>query len=191
MVTISRQLGSLGYEIGEKIANQLGYRLVSRELINQAALRGGVPEVALAVIDDLGLLGINPTPEQFKEYQNGVEQVLCELAELGKVVIVGRAGQVILQGYPFAFHVRVMAPVEKRIERVSVRSQVSLDAARAQIETSDRKRKAYLQRAYQVNWDNVELYDLVINTACLDAAQAADLIEYALRTLSKKCAPTA
>ena len=177
VITISRQLGSLGSEIGKRLANQLSYRLVWRELINQAALRAGAPEVALAMIDDLGLLGINPTPEQLQAYLTAVEQVLAEHARQGRVVIIGRAGQVVLHDHPGVFHVRVVAPMDLRIRRVSRRNQVTPEAARAQIKASDRARQQYLRRAYQVDWEDHDLYDLVINTSRLDVDHAVVLIE--------------
>ena len=55
-ITISRQLGSLGYQIALSVVDTLGYKLVWRELINKAARRTGTPEVALAAIDELGIL---------------------------------------------------------------------------------------------------------------------------------------
>ncbi len=61
VITISRQLGSLGFEVGKIAAEQLDYRLVWRDLINQAASLAGAPEVALAMFDEFNLLGIEPT----------------------------------------------------------------------------------------------------------------------------------
>ena len=62
-ITISRQMGSRGRQIAFIVAETLGFTLVWRELINEAARRTGTPEVALAAIDELGLLGICPIPE--------------------------------------------------------------------------------------------------------------------------------
>ncbi len=180
VITISRQLGSLGSEIGKQLAGQLGYRLVWRELINQAALRAGAPEVALAMIDDLGLLGINPTQDQLGAYLASVEQVLTELAHQGKVVIIGRAGQVVLRNHPGVFHVRIVAPITLRIQRIGERNQISQEAARARVAASDRTRRQYLRSAYQVNWEDRELYDLVINTSRLSAERSAALIAAAI-----------
>ena len=67
VVTISRLLGSLGYETAEMLAMRTE-RLVGRELINQAAKRAGAPDVALAMIDELNLLGLKPAPEDMQSY---------------------------------------------------------------------------------------------------------------------------
>lgn len=179
-ITISRQLGSLGDEVAQAIASLLNYRVVSREIINQAALRSGAPEMALVTIDELGLLGIQPSVKARRAYQVSVETLMKELADEGDVVIVGRAGQVILHDHPNVFHVKVIAPSALRAERIARLHNLYLEAAKAQIEASDRNRKNYLKRYYRARWDDPELYDIIINTDRLDPEQAACLICQAL-----------
>jgi len=179
-ITVSRQLGSLGFEVARAAADLLGYRLVWRDLINQAARIAGSPEAALAAIDDLGLLGICPSPEACQAYRQAVQQIMQELANQGNVVIIGRAGQMILGGWSEVLHVRVIAPRPLRIERVAERQEISLECALAQIEASDRRRRNYLKRFYNVQWDDPNLYDLVINTAHLAPTAAAQLITQTL-----------
>ena len=179
-ITVSRQLGSLGFEVAQTAADLLGYRLVWRDLINQAARIAGSPEAALAAIDDLGLLGICPSPEACQAYRQAVQQIMQELANQGNVVIIGRAGQMILGGWSEVLHVRVIAPRPLRIERVAARQEISLECALAQIEASDRRRRNYLKRFYNVQWDDPNLYDLVINTAHLAPTAAAQLITQTL-----------
>jgi cytidylate kinase len=179
-VTVSRQLGSLGFEVAQTAADLLGYRLVWRDLINQAARIAGSPEAALAAIDDLGLLGICPSPEACQAYRQAVQQIMQEHAIQGNVVIIGRAGQMILSGWPEVLHVRVIAPRPLRIERLAARQEISLESALAQVEASDRHRRSYLKRFYNVQWDDPNLYDLVINTAHLAPIAAAQLITQTL-----------
>jgi cytidylate kinase len=181
IITISRQLGSWGNLIAKQVATRLGYRMVERELINQAALRAGAPEVGLAMIDDLHLLGLTTSPEAAQAYCEAVKCVMQELAEEGKVVIVGRAGQAILAARPDVLHVRVIAPLEVRAQRISERRNVTLQAARAQVEASDRSRRNYLKRYYSIHWENPELYDLVINTARFTLEDSAELIVQAFK----------
>jgi len=179
-VTVSRQLGSLGFEVAQTAADLLGFHLVWRDLINQAARIAGSPEAALAAIDDLGLLGICPSPEACQAYRQAVQQIMQELAIQGNVVIIGRAGQMILSGWPEVLHVRVIAPRPLRIERLAARQEISLECALAQVEASDRRRRNYLKRFYNVQWDDPNLYDLVINTAHLAPIAAAQLITQTL-----------
>ena len=180
IVTISRQLGSLGHAVAQAVAERLGYRLVWRELINQAALRAGAPEAGLAMIDDLGLLGLRPSPLACQAYRDAVKQVLEELAAQGRVVILGRAGQVLLRQTPHTFHVRVIAPLQLRASRVAARENISIESALARIEASDRARRNYLKRCYHANWNDPELYDLIINTEHVTVGEAAALISQSL-----------
>ena len=175
-ITISRQLGSLGCQVGREAAARLGYSLVWREAINQAAIRAGAPEVALAVIDELDIFGLRPDRQAVDAYLQATAQVMVELAGAGKIVIVGRAGQVILRGREDVFHLRVIAPEAVRAARVAAGRAVSLEAALAQVKASDRNRRKYLREYYGVRWDDPELYDLVINTARLTSRSAADLV---------------
>jgi cytidylate kinase len=179
-ITISRQLGSLGDEVAQAIAGRLKYRVVSRDLINQAALRAGAPEMALATIDELGLLGIRPSVKAQRAYHQAMQKVMEEYANQGDFIIIGRAGQVILRNHPQVLHVKVIAPSALRANRIAQLQDISLEAAKAQIETSDRNRKNYLQRYFHVRWDDPEIYDLIVNTDRLEPEQAACLICQAL-----------
>ena len=180
-ITISRQKGCLGQEVAQELGNLLGYSVVSRDLINQAARRAGAPEAALAAIDELGLLGICPSPQACQAYRQAVESVMHELANRGRVIIVGRAGQVILANQAKTLHVRLVAPAALRAERIAVRFQVSLEGAARQVEASDRFRKNYLKRFYQADWAAAELYDLVINTGRCSVNEAAGFIHNAIQ----------
>ena len=182
-LTISRELGSLGTLIAQMVAERLDYRLVWREVINKAATQVGSPEIALAEIDDLGLLGLRPSEHAFKAYHQAVRSIIEDLASEGEVVILGRAGQVILQDNPTVLHVKILAPRNLRIERIATRRSIISEAARAQIEQSDRTRRCYLRRYYDVDWRDPELYDLVINTLRLDPNAAATVIEKAAKHL--------
>lgn len=183
VITISRQLGSLGTTLGREVASRLGYRLVHRELINQAAKRASSPDMALATIDELGLLGIEPDESQQKAYLEAVESVIKGFAQEGDVIIVGRAGQVILQNHPGVFHLRVVAPMETRIQRIVDAHGYTPEAAKAQIEDSDRFRAEYLQHLYNIQWDDPTFYQMIINTGHMEMDTAAEVVCTAVRML--------
>lgn len=176
VITISRQLGSLGDEVAQAIAERLNFRVICRDLINQAAIRAGVPEVALATIDDLGLLGLRPSTLARQNYHIAVREMMEEYSKEGNIVIIGRAGQVILKDHLNVLHVKVIAPSTLRAKRIAQAQNISLEAAQSQVEMSDKNRRNYLKRYYKVRWDNPELYDLIVNTARLNPSQAACLI---------------
>jgi cytidylate kinase len=179
-ITVSRELGSLGRQVAQLAAEKLGYRLVWRDLINQAAIRAGAPSMALATIDELGLLGLTPSIKERRAYSQAMQRVIEELAAEGNVVILGRAGQALLRDRSDVLHVRIVAPVPVRAERISQEKGVSLDAALAQIQASDRSRYKHLRRFYRLRWDDPKLYDLVINTAHLTPETAASIVAQAL-----------
>lgn len=181
VITVSRQLGSLGTTLGRQVAARLGYRLVHRDLINRAAKLAGAPDMALAAIDELGLFGIEPNQTQQRAYLQAVQDIIEMLAIEGNVVIVGRAGQAILQKDPDVLHLRVIAPLETRIQRIIKAHHVSPQAARAQIEDSDRFRAQYLKRFYNIQWDDPSLYHLVINTGNISLETSAEVVCSALR----------
>ncbi len=175
-ITISRQMGSLGSQIASNVAERLGYRLVWRELINEAARRSGAPEVALAAIDELGLLDICPSAKDCRAYHQAVKDIMLEIVEREDCVFLGRAGQVILKHRDDALHIRLVAPEPIRIMRVAQRLGITEECAKAQVEASDHYRSTYLRRYYHVNWNDPDLYHLTINTAAFHIEQAAQLI---------------
>jgi len=181
VITISRQLGSLGTTLGRQVAARLGYRLVHRELINQAAHLAGAPDMALATIDELGLLGIEPDENQQRAYLESVQSIIENLAVTGNVIIVGRAGQAILQTNPNVLHLRIVAPLQTRIQRIVKAHGISPQAANAQIEDSDLYRASYLQRFYNIRWDDPTLYHLVINTGHISLETSAEVVCTAVR----------
>jgi len=180
-ITLSRQVGSQGDELAALVAERLGWRWISRQLINQAALAAGVPEVALAQLDELDMLRLRPTTRQWRAYQNQVERIIRELADRGQAVIVGRGGQVILRGRPDVLHVRVVAPLEQRIAWLQASEEMAPEMARARLEASSQARRRYVRRSYGVDVNDPALYHLVLNTGLMPLPRAAALVVQALR----------
>ncbi|MBE0687622.1 MAG: cytidylate kinase-like family protein [Anaerolineaceae bacterium] len=174
--TISRQYGSGGSKLAMKLAELSGYKLVWREVINQAAIKIGSPDMALAVIDELGLLGICPDEETCSKFREAISQVVVEIAEKGNVVIVGRASQLILKGFPNCLHLKIIAGMDTRIKNIQLSKNVNEKAAKAQIEESDRNRKNFIIKFYQADWNDPSLYDLTINTDHIDLDSIAEWI---------------
>jgi cytidylate kinase len=181
-ITVSRQAGSRGDELADLVARQLGWRRAGRELINQAAMAAGVPQVALAQIDELGILRLRPSVREWRAYQVQVERIIRELADQGAVVIVGRGGQMALRGRPDVLHVRVVAPFVVRLAWLQQERNLSEEAARAWLEASAKARTCYVRRSYGVDSNDPALYHLVINTALVELHLAADLVVQCLRS---------
>ena len=176
IITLSRELGSRGDDIAVGVAEKLNLRLVGRDLLNQAARQAGVPEVALAEIDELGLLGLKPSREALQRYRLTVEGAISGLADAGNVMLVGRGSQIVLAGRPGVLHVRIIAPHAERVRCVQERCHVSAEAAAARIDASDSARAGYLRRNYGARSDDPGLYDLILNTAHWTVGSTVDLL---------------
>jgi cytidylate kinase len=169
-------MGSRGDDVARLVAERLGLRPVGRDLINRAAKEAGAPEVALAEIDELGLLGVKPSAAALRLYREKVGAVIHEMAAAGDVLLLGRGGQIILAERANVLHVRIIAPRAMRLALVQERCRVSAEVAGARLDASDAARAGYLKRHFGVRGDEPHLYDLVINMAHLDVTAAADLV---------------
>lgn len=183
VITISRQMGTQGLTVAKKLAEHLSYRLYWREIINKAAQQAGAPEMALAVIDELGLLDLCPSPKDCEAYHHAVRLLIEEYATAGSAIILGRAGQVILKNWPGVFHVRLYAPQDYRARLITNIQNISYKAALARITTSDQYRTNYLQQFYQADWNDPYLYDLLLNVTDLDINEITEII---IRAYQKK-----
>jgi cytidylate kinase len=180
-ITISRQMNNRGDELGLHVAQQLGWRCIGRDLINQAALAAGAPQVALVEIDELGFFGLRPSAKEWRAYQSQVERIIRELADEGNVIIMGRGGQIVLRDRPDVLHVRVVASFETRVKWLQQEKNMSEESAQACLARSDKARTRYVRRSYHVDVNDPVLYHLVINTGLLGLPQAANLIEQTFR----------
>jgi cytidylate kinase len=169
-------MGSRGDELALQVAQKLGWRLIQRNLINQAALAADVPHMALADIDELGLLNLRPSVKEWRAYQNQVESIIRYWADKGKTVIVGRGGQMVLRDRPGVFHIRVVAPFEMRAAQLQQEENISAESACARLEASAKTRARYLRRSYGVQIDDPTLYHLTLNTGLLGLSQAVNLV---------------
>lgn len=109
-------------------------------------------------------------------YQLLITTLVQDFGETGRVVVVGRASQVILAQNPRALHVKIIAPFDLRCERVREVRDVNSEQARELVEQHDRWRKLYLRNHHDADWDDLLLYHLTINTGKVDPKDAVDLI---------------
>ena len=205
VVTITRQLGSGGVEIGRKVARECGLHYVDHQIIDEVARRLGV-QVQQAARQDEYTAGIagqifealqRSSPftanysrlfeppqvsEQSKElaYLHLTQKVILELATQGNALIVGRGSQFLLHGAPRTLHIYVFAPIPNRIENVMRRFRVDRQRAEELIEQRDYQYDSYLLRYYGADGHQPGLYHLLINTGLFSVDLAAGLIRQAL-----------
>lgn len=228
VITISREYGSGGDEIANLVCQDLGFKLLDKSLFARAASEAGLSEQdAVDYSEDnhkihnftariLGRSAPIAKVHIWNENEKGVEshvdvtitedfavslaQKAVEMAYgVGNMIIVGRGGQVILRDKPLTLHVRIVAPLEDRIERVKAQLKESnsefaanINYARVAqdlIEERDRASRDYIRRFYHAAWDHATLYHLVINTGKISIEHAARIIKNEVRTLDEYYRP--
>ena len=212
VITISRQHGSGGHEVTRLICERLGYRYFDKELMAQLGAEIGLkPDQVVdlpedkhqvqSVIERLFANAPNPLgdPGEWalqakldaqQELSVQTFQSLIRAAhERDNVVVMGRGGQMVLHDAPDVLHVRLVAPIELRIQRVQENAGLTADAARARVSQRDQASAEYVRRLYSIDAADPLLYDLVINTGKLSAAATADLIIKALDCLPEPAEP--
>lgn len=208
-ITISREYGSGGGEIAARLAQRLGWRLVDHEVVVRVAQELHVSEAEAAEHDEraeglvetllrnMQLMGpVMPAYSSSTSlwgnepqlYREALRRVVEAAAHAGHVVIVGRAGQVLLADHRDVLHIRVVAPLPQRIAYVARREGFAEPEARSRILLKDRDRERYLQMQHHRQPNDPELYDLVINTGVLDLESAVDLICLALQRKAQRIA---
>lgn len=183
-------------------AQQLGFRYVNNQIIYLAAEAAGVsaatiektehsPPLIERILQYIGTTTIEaghaayvpPAAEPSVAYERLIERIIRETAAAGDVVIVAHGASVPLAGLPGLLRVLITASPDVRTTRMSETAGISEGEARKMIERSDRERRDFLQRFYEVKEELPTRYDLVINTDLISADAAAGLIVEAARRL--------
>jgi len=192
ILTISREYGSGGREIGRLVARRLGYEYVDKERLfldlDQAGQAWG--RVARE-LDEVCPTFWERHDWQYRGYVARVEALILEYAAADRVVIIGRGGSFLLQGVPFCLRVRLLAPLEARLERIMARERLSRDAAQRLITQVDGDRACYIQANYGKDWAEEDIYDLTLNTGSLTYEQVADMLAAALMDKDSLATPAA
>jgi cytidylate kinase len=203
VVCISAADGSGAEDVGARVANQLGFRLVNEEIVGQAADRVGIPADAVADVeqrrslvsrvmremlsassDSAAVHGFMAPPEvdtaPTDEGMRGViRSVIEDIAAGGEAVIVSHAASHALAGRPDALRVLITAGPDTRRERISSAAGLSAKDADKRVTRGDANRADYIKRFYGVAQELPTHYDLVINSDRLSADRAVDLIVHA------------
>jgi cytidylate kinase len=198
LLTVNREFGSGGGRIAQTIAENLGWKLLDKDIIdaiayaahvdtsvvqrydehveswlrrlNQQAMRSAALAAGLELRDN----AVFDAEEMVKISQKVIEQAYAE----GNCVIVGRGSQSVLQHKPEAFHVFVYAPHRDRILRLRARLPKGSDVEQ-RIRSVDAERAKYLQEYYGKYWLNPHLYDLMVSSHP-DEASTVQVIQCAM-----------
>ena len=189
IITISRQYGSGGREIGERVADLLGYAYYDRELIRRMAQLGDV-DIDLVRVGGEGLMGkvssilmhrgsegkdedSLPLPDRLFLMQS---RCIKQIASEGPCVIIGHNADYVLQGFENVFSVFIHADWQTRTQRVMLRNNLSRAEAEKRIKKTDHNRASFYEQYTERRWGKAENYDLSCSSSYFGIEQLARII---------------
>jgi len=198
IVTISNEYGCGALAIAQRVAVELGYEYVDRQLPVVVAKRLSVSPEEVEASEDTGrtlgerwISGLErATPELAQasvaedfdeEMLRAVQAAVREYATHGNVVLVGRGAAVILGERPDVLRVFMYAPRPWRIAHIEQAMETDRKTAEAEVDRVDRARAAYLRDWYNAAFGDPHGHDLCLDTSRLSEKAAAELIVAAVR----------
>ncbi len=180
VLTISRELGAGETQFPAALAERLGMRAYDRELLEEEAVRLGVPETEIEKIDEraAGIFQRFRPGSIYQRYIETLGQIVKQLADRGDVILVGRAGNSLLRDDPRAFHVRLVAQMAVRLRRVMEYRWVREGVAKKLVAESDSQRRNFYESYFGVDWASPLEYHITVNSGRLGPA-ALDLVSSA------------
>ncbi len=167
IITISRGTMSGGKKLAEMLAEKLGYRCISREVIVKAAHDYHVPDNELfeAVMKSLSVF--QKLSFDRERYLAFIQASLCEYAKDDNLIYHGHAGHFLLQGVSHVLRLRLVAEMPYRVQAAMDQLHLPEKEATKYIEQVDKERVKWTHFLYGKDWSSPELYDIVFN---LDSA---------------------
>lgn len=191
-VTISRQAGCGALLVAEKLAallqkespgNAPPWTVFDHNLMETvmqdhnlpARIAQFIPEDRMTELQDISeeLFGLRPG--SWAVVQQTSETIL-RLVEMGRVIIIGRGSNLVTARLPGVLHVRLVAPLEQRVQHVHEFHEMTKPKAREFCRREDRGRERYVKKYFNADVSDPLLYHLTINTGIVGYDQAAELI---------------
>ncbi len=186
LITIGREFGSGGHEIGKLVAQKLNINFYDRNLIELAAEHSGLDADVVKSSEEKAPSLLSSSYDLTLEDRLYTAQttVMEQIAEKESCVIVGRCSNVILSRDHLTLDVFIYAPMQTRIKRIMERNSIdSPDAARKEIQRVDKIRRGYYQYYADSRWGDPRDYDLMINTHTIGIDASVDLIISAAKAI--------
>ena len=195
VITISRQFGAGGITLGKKIAESLGYTFADSDILQRVAKEANVSThwvesfekeagsklsrmissmvskrwLDRVLADERGYLD-----EQI--YLDYLVLIIAQFADEGDVVILGRGSQYILNDHPDAVHILLVNEFENRVKFMMDSYDMSRKKAERTVVNEDRRRVSLYKRLGKSDYENPQLYHLVLNMGRLDLETARDMV---------------
>jgi hypothetical protein len=165
ILSISSKYRTGALEIGHELQKILGYKFI------RLGGRGGLLHEAKRVGQQMKLYGAKDGEasmdywggNEFISFMGLVQSVIFDHAAKDNVIILSRAGNYLLKGIPHALGIRIMAPVEYRIERLMEKEGVSHETARLLVKQADREIDCTIYQLFGKGWDDPEAYEMAFD----------------------------
>ncbi|OHD70646.1 MAG: hypothetical protein A2W19_01205 [Spirochaetes bacterium RBG_16_49_21] len=190
-ITISREFGCLGYNLGQTISQILNdefrhaprWAIYERNILERLTedmhisyeLAETLTEKAKGSMADYFRMTFSKYPPEAVVYRKLVE-IIRLIAANGHAIIIGRVGNVITRDLPKGYHVRIIASSEKKIQNIRNQFNVSRKEAKQILAHRGEERELFLLKRLKVDTTDPSIYDLVINTTDYTIEETARLI---------------
>ena len=191
VVTIERELGSGGHQIGQEVAKRLGIPFYDYELIAETARATGLPadqiregeeRMGIGILSELYKNSYAESQIRSKEEEifRGQMQVIQDLAAKGSCVIVGRLGGYILKNRPNTLNLFFSADRQFRAERIAAEKGLSIDKALSLVKHEDQTRAAYCMHFTGTPWGLAKHYGMTLHTSDYGIDNSINMVMAAL-----------
>ena len=198
IITIGREFGSGGREIGELLAKKMGVKCYDKLLLKMAAENSGLKEKLFEINDEQNVNTIMTSLMSHSYFGStgNFQPMLVQLflAQFNAIksleykepcVIIGRCADDVLKNYPHKLRVFISADKEKKIERVMERHECSSKEAEKMIAKTDKNRARYYNYFASGEWGDAKNYDLCLNSSVLGIEGTVEVILEYIRRLPK------
>ena len=203
IITIGRQFGSGGREIGETLAKELGIPFYDRDLLTRAAKESGFCEEMIKVHDERPTNSFlyNLVMDTYSFGYNSAAMVdmpmsqkvflaqfdaIRKIADEGPCVIVGRCADYALAEYDNCLNIFIHGNEKCKIERIMKKYELPLQKAKDMIVKQDKQRQSYYNYYSSKKWGRADSYDLSINSSVLGVDGSVKLIKQFIMDFEEK-----
>lgn len=192
IITIGRQFGSNGREIGRALAALLDIPFYDKEILSETAKNSGLSENILNSLDEkptksflyslvmdpysYGVSGTGFTPNLNQQAFQATYDTIRKIADNGPCVIVGRCADYALRHNNKLVKAFIFSPIEDRVKRIMERYNISEDKARTQISKEDKARSSYYNFYTSKKWGSIGSYDILINSSLMPVEKNAKFL---------------
>ena len=191
IITIGRQFGSGGKEVGIRVAKELGIPFYDKELLQEAAKKSGLCEKIFENFDErpksllysiamdsymFSLPGAGAGDSLEQQVYLATFDTIRHIAEQGPCVIIGRCADYALAENPNHLRLFIHAPMEARIQRVARRQKLTPEEARKTIIKTDKRRASYYEYYSSKKGGAVDSYDFCLDSSYLGLSGTVELI---------------